>query len=146
MTQFHYRLQSVLNVREQLEDDAKNKLAGQVRKLNEEEKRLKTIHGEKDKCFANIVKMSGEGVNVAKLCQYNHYLSSINGRLDQQVQSVNQATQNVDIHREKLIEAAKDKKILETLKEKELQTFLQEQLKKEEKRIDEVLSYKYTVK
>ena len=146
MTHFRYRLQSILNIREQVENNAKNKLAGQVRKLNEEQKTLKTIYGEKDKCFANIVKVSNEGVNVTRLCQYTHYLSSINCRLDQQIENVNKVSQDVDIHREKLIEAAKDKKILETLKEKKLLEFLQEQLKKEEKRIDEVLSYKYTVK
>ena len=42
-----------------------------------------------------------------------------------------------------LLNAMKERKVLEALKEKEMENYFREELKKEQKIIDEIVSYKY---
>lgn len=146
MAKFDYRLQSVLNIKEQLEDEAKSKLARRLKKLDEEQKTLHHIHRTKRECFNNIMKESVDGIQAEKLCQYNRYLSSIDYKLNRQAERVENVSKDVDHQRQRLIEVAKEKKILKSLKEKRWKDFLFQQMKIEEKRIDEVVSYKYANK
>jgi flagellar FliJ protein len=143
MAKFNYRLQSLLNVKNQLEDKTKNELAKQIAKLNEEKEKLESIYNQKDDCFLRITEESIKGTNIHTLKQYGSYLSLINSRLSRQRESVNSAVRDVDIHREKLIEISKEKKMLEMLKDKKLQQHLYNELQKEEKKTEEVVNYRY---
>ena len=146
MSVFRYRLQPILNIKERMEEYEKNKLGQEMRKLDQEEKRLNAIHEKQHHCFNSIVAESSEGVQAHKLQQYQHYLASINHQLGCQIKSVQKASQDVETQRKQLIEAAKEKKMLEILKQKKKDTFIYEQNKQEEKRVDELVSYKYTNK
>ena len=56
---------------------------------------------------------------------------------------VNKAKDFVEEKRLALLEAMKQRKVLEALKEKGKENYFKEELKKEQKMIDEIVSYKY---
>jgi flagellar FliJ protein len=143
MARFNYRLQTILNVKKQMEDKAKNELASNIQVLNKEQQKLQDIVQGRDSCYRRVVQESKEGLDVQRLIQYSRYLNAMNIQLNSQYESVNRASMNVDIHREKLVSVAKEKKMLETLKDKKMQEHKYNELKEEEKRVDEVVSYKY---
>jgi len=144
MPKFTYKLQSVLNLRKQVENAAKNDLAVQLKKLSNAQKQLHMVLTEQEEGFNRLSDEYKEGIQVTRLRQYNYYFNNVAERVKQQKESVKKASKDVDISREKLIKASKEKKILETLREKKYDEFLREQLKAEEKVTDEVVSYRYT--
>lgn len=142
MAKFSFRLQSVLNVKLQREDNLKNELGKAIQRLEEEKARL----AELEKSLGDTVAEFNEKAKkttVHKLIEFNEYLSLLNSRIKQQKENVNCAALNVDKIREELLKAVKERKILEKLKEKKHDEFLLEQKKLEQQTNDEIVSYKH---
>jgi len=143
---FKFKLQPLLNIKTQMEDTLKNELAKAIRCLEEEKGFLKNFKEEQKKCMSTISSESSNGVTVERLRSYNAYISFLKEKIQNQTKRVKSAQEIVDNYREKVIEASKEKKMLETLKDKQYGEYLKEQEKSEQKRVDEVISYKESIK
>jgi flagellar FliJ protein len=143
MAKFRFKLQAVLNIKEQTEDNLKNELGKALRKLEKEKEILKGIENERDKYIERFNVQSGKGIVVEKLKEYTIYISHLRNRMERQKDNINLAHKNVDNYREQLVKVVQERKILEKLKEKKYQEFLKEQLMEEQKLADEMVSYKY---
>ncbi len=142
MAKFVFKLQPMLNIKKQMEDSIKTKLGEAIQVLEAEKIILEELKNQKKKCMSEVsTKVSG-GVTIDKLRNYNAYISFIKQKIINQSERVKSAGQIVDKYREELIEAVKERKMLETLKEKQYSEYLKEEHKKEQKLIDEVISYK----
>lgn len=146
MASFKFKLQSLLNIKTQMEDTLKNQLAKAVRYLEEEKSALKNLKEEQKKCMSDISSESSNGVTVERLRNYNSYISFLKEKILNQTKRVKSAQEIVDNYRDELIQASKEKKVLETLKDKQYSEYLKEQEKIEQKRVDELISYKETTK
>ena len=144
MSKFNFKLQSVLDLKIQMEDNKKNEFGSAVKKLENEKKLLENIKLEKEE---NINAFSNELKNKAKvwtLRQINGYISLLEQKIEVQKENVNKASDIVDKKREELLEAVKERKIMDKLKEKEYCLFLKQELKEEQKIIDEIISFKHS--
>ncbi len=142
MAKFIFKLQSILNIRIQQEDSKKNELGKAIQLLEVERKKLDGLEyllEETVKRFNEKTKKS----TVHELIEYNEYLSLLNSRIKTQKENVNNAALYVDKVREELIQAVKERKILEKLKEKKHDEYLIEQKKLEQKTNDEIISYNH---
>jgi flagellar protein FliJ len=143
MQKFGFRLESVLNLKSQLEDNAKNSLARATREL---ESQLDCLEGLKNVNEGSMNSLNAEvdvGIPVYRIMVYNSYLSYLKNKIIDQKENVNIAEQDVDINRESLIKAMQERKILEKLKEKKYQEYQKEQNKVEQLLIDELNSFKF---
>ncbi len=146
MPSFHFRLQAILNIKNQLEKSIKNELGIAIQKLELQKQILVEIRidiaGQEEECR----KESSAGVVLAKLKQRMEYISALHQKELTQQERVNEEMKNVDKIRERLVEIMKEKKILEKLREKELTLFRQEQEKAGQALADELVSYREFVK
>ncbi|NTV90596.1 MAG: flagellar export protein FliJ [Clostridiales bacterium] len=142
MAKFTFQLQTVLNIKNQQEDNLKNELGKAVQKLEKEKAELHRLNFAKDRMIMEFNEKSRK-TTVEKLKEYNAYISLLGTRIKRQKENVNKASQNVDKVREELIQAVKERKILEKLKEKKYEEYLVEANREELKVNDEVVSYKY---
>ncbi|HHW47837.1 MAG TPA: flagellar export protein FliJ [Clostridiaceae bacterium] len=143
MAKFFFKLQPLLNVKQQMEDNLKNELGKALRQLEKEKAILAGIKEEKCQCIAEFNEKAGKGISVKTLIDYNTYISYLSERIHFQKEKVKLANDNVDKIREELLRIVKEKEILEKLKEKKFEEFLKEQLREEQKINDEIVSYKY---
>jgi len=144
MAKFNFKLQSVLDLKIQMEDNKKNEFGSAVQKLEYEKKVLENIKHEKEK---NIDVFGNELKNKAKVStirQINNYICLLGQKIEVQKENVNKASDIVDKKREELLEAVKERKIMDKLKEKEYCLFLKQELKEEQKIIDEIISFKHS--
>ncbi len=141
MAKFHFRLQSVLNVKTQQEDNLKNELGKAIQKLEAEKRILSSLERASLELTAEFNEKARKST-VHKLIEYNGYLSLLTSKIKLQKENVNQAALNVDKVREELVKAVKERKILDRFKEKRLEEFRLEQNKLEQKTNDEIVSYK----
>lgn len=143
MAKFNFRLQSVLNVKNQQEDNLKNELGKAVQKLEAEKHKLRRLEGE----LSDLVHEFNEKTKkttVHALIEFNEYMSLLNSKIKLQKENVNKAVKNVDKVREELVKAVKERQILDKYKEKKLEEYLQEQKRLEQLTNDEIVSYKHT--
>lgn len=146
MAKFKFRLQTLLNLKEQLEKNAKNELGAAIKKLEEEKSRLRQIDNEIDLCSAEFRDACKGSIVPEKIKEIKRYLEYLDKKRKNQVLAVKREQENVDKIREKLVEIMKERKVLENLKDKDFQEFLAEEDKKERQLVDELVSYKEAVK
>jgi len=142
MAKFNFRLQPVLNVKTQQENNLKNELGKAVQKLEAEKSKLEQLEISLSKLMDEFNEKTKKST-VCKLIEFNEYMSLITSRIKTQKENVNCAANNVDKIRGELVKAIKERKILDKLKEKKKEEYLLEQKKIEQKTNDEIASYNH---
>jgi flagellar protein FliJ len=142
MAKFNFKLQTLLNVKSQQEDNIKNELGKSIQKLENEKTELRRLEMEMEANISEFNKKSRK-TTVEKLIHFNGYISFLNTKIKHQKENVNYASQNVDKVREELIKIDKEREILDRLKEKKYEIFLKELLKEEQRLNDEIVSFKH---
>ncbi|NLK86685.1 MAG: flagellar export protein FliJ [Clostridiaceae bacterium] len=142
MARFIFKLQSVLNLKQQQEESKKNELGKAIQMLEAERSKLSELE---DSMTASVKEFNEKTkkATVHKLIEFNEYISLLNSKIKSQKDNVNNAAQYVDKVREELLKAVKERKILEKLKEKKYEEYLMEQKKLEQKTNDEIVSYNH---
>ncbi len=142
MAKFVFKLQPVLNIKKQIEDSLKIQLGKAVQALEAEKELLRELESEKKRCMAEVGAEVSGGVKADKLKNYNAYISFIKQKISRQCEMVKSAQEIVDKYREELTDMMKERKMLEKLREKQYEEYLKEVKKKEQKDIDEIVSYR----
>ncbi|HHW23183.1 MAG TPA: flagellar export protein FliJ [Clostridiaceae bacterium] len=146
MAAFKFRLQSFLRLKEQLEKNAKNELGAAVMKLEEEKARLRAIEDNIDLTMGDFRKACQGIIQPEKIKELKAFLEYLHTERERQEVNVKRQQENVDKIREKLVEIMKERKVLENLREKEYLQFLKEEERKEQQRVDELVSFKEAAK
>ncbi|MCI5937647.1 MAG: flagellar export protein FliJ [Eubacterium sp.] len=143
MARFRFSMENLLNMKEKLEEQEKNNYSQANMRLQqaEEELRLTQIrYDEKQQILRGKMRAA---LNVQEIRQMEQGLKVLGEYEKQQIKMVEQRQRELNLAREKLYEARKERKTFEKLKEKAFQLFLEEENKKEQKEIDELVSYRY---
>lgn len=142
MAKFSFRLQSVLNIKTQQEDNLKNELGKAIQRLEIEKLKLARLESELEDLVAEFNEKAKKAT-VHKLIEFNEYLSHLTSKIKLQKENVNCAAMNVDKVREELVKAVKERKILDKFKERKKDEYLQDLKRLEQKTNDEIVSYNH---
>ena len=143
MAKFIFKMQSLLSIKEKLEDKSKTEYGKALNKLEEEKNILLSLENKKQENIAMLKQSIETGVRPNHIDNINKYISFIDKKIQEQQENINKAEEIVEEKRLELLEAMKQRKVLEALKEKEKENYFKEELNKEQKIIDEIVSYKY---
>lgn len=145
MARFIFSMQNILNMKEKLEDQAKNEFAHANLRLQEAiaervalEQRL---DAEKQKLQQDI----SAALDIGKIRQRENAVEILRMYVRQQTLVVLQREKEVEVAREHLNEAMKERKTFEKLREKAFDAFLEEEKQREQKEVDELVSYRYGI-
>ena len=141
MAKFIFKLQTLLKVKIQMEDNLKNDLGKAIQKLEEEKAKLRRLEFEKSRYIMEFNEKSRK-TTVNNLIKFNNYISFLAVKILNQKENINLASRNVDKIREELIKIVKEREILDKLKEKKYGVFQKELLKDEQRLNDEIVSFK----
>ena len=142
MARFKFRLQSVLSIKEKVEDLKKNEFGKAVMALAEAQRVKADMETARENCIEDFRRGIDVGIDPAAFARYNHYIEKMKWLIKRQEQVVAEAEAFVEIKRQELVEAMRDKKTLETLRDNDFEEFLVEEKKQEQKIVDEIVSYK----
>ncbi|MCR5509718.1 MAG: flagellar export protein FliJ [Lachnospiraceae bacterium] len=143
MAVFRYRLQNILNIKEQLKTQAEMEFGFAQAKLNEEEERLRLLKERREGYIEEGRRMRMEVLDVRKLAENERSVKAMDEFVEGQRENVRLAERAVEAARAKLTEAMKEVKIQEKLREQAFEAFLEEQKVAEAKEVDELVSYRY---
>lgn len=143
MAKFRYRMQSILNIKYQLETQAKIEVGRAQMRLNEEQEKLQMLIDRKETYIEEGRRMREEALHVNDLRDNRNAVLIMDELIAVQEFEVRKAEEAVEKARAKLTEIMQERKMHEKLKEKALLQFLDEEKAAEAKVVDELTSYTY---
>jgi flagellar protein FliJ len=141
LSQFKFRLQRVLEVREKEEDEKKNRFAEITKKLQEEHKRLDSLHSDMEEVKTRKNKLASQNIKVDQLLSYSYYMENLKQNIEKQHNIVEKSEKEMENARVELLEAAKDKQVLEKIKDKNFEDYKYGLKREEDKMTDQFVSY-----
>lgn len=140
---FNFKFQSILDLKTRLEDQKKSKYGEANEELKRQKDKMQVLLEERDYQYENMRDKGKTGLTPKELITYNNYIERLKRSIEIQKVVVYRAQKAVEQARLELVEAAKQRKMFETLKEKKLEEYWEEYYKKEQAQLDEIVSYKY---
>ncbi|OON94084.1 MAG: flagellar export protein FliJ [Candidatus Epulonipiscioides saccharophilum] len=138
-----FRLESILSLKENIEQVKQKELADAFAKKQAILIRQQSYIDAKDHLNQTIKDSLNGSITPQELIINTRYI----GVLDTQIQNIQVEITNVDaeieVKRLALVEAMKERKILDNLKEMQLEEFRKEELLEDQKLTDEVVGYRY---
>lgn len=116
MAGYSFKLEKVLNYKEKLENIKKAEYGDINRRLNNEEEKLLNYNNYKQSLVTEKNQIT-KNINVGHLKLYNDYLQDISNMIENQEKVVIEIKKDLEIAKEELLIAMKEKKSFEKLKE-----------------------------
>ncbi|MBE5865601.1 MAG: flagellar export protein FliJ [Lachnospiraceae bacterium] len=143
MAKFRYKLQNILNIKQKLEDQAKQDFSTARMQLDEEEEKLEALIERRCEYEEQARKLRKGALNIRDLEENKNAILTMNDFVSAQRVEVDKAARRLEKARIRMTEAMQERKTQETLREKAFEEFLQEENRAESKVIDELTSYTY---
>lgn len=143
MAKFVYRMQSILNIKEKMEEQAKQAFAAANHQLMVEEERLERLRKRRIQYLEEGAALRQQVLDPLKLQENVSALDYIKEAIIEQKIRVRKAEEAVERARQVLQEYMIERKTHEQLKEAAFEEFKEELAKEESKEVDELVSYVY---
>ena len=141
MAVFRYKMQGILDIKEKLEDKAKQEFAEANMRLEAEKQKLSELQKRRDYYMMEGVKLRMELIDVRKVRENKMAVLQMDEFIREQRKEVNKAAAAVEKARAALQEVMQERKAHEKLKENAFQDFLKEEQAAESRAIDELTTY-----
>ena len=133
-----FRLQQVLNLRRELEKVRKQELAAARNEFDTATKRLRNEEEKAEKLSRELEEKETAGIMALELQLYAEFSRKQSSDIKAQREVVTDLDHKVTEKRENLLSAAKEKKVLETFKDKTIAAQQQERAARERTFLDEI--------
>ena len=143
MAKFKYRMQSILEVKKKLEEQAKNEFAAARAVLNEEEEKLEQLKKRKEAYEDEGRALREDTLNIMDIIENKEALLRMDEFIADQQLNVKRAEDRMEEARLALQTAMQESKTQDKLREKAFEQFMKDENARESKEIDELVSYTY---
>ena len=143
MAKFIFRFDSFLTIKEKIEEQKKQAYGKAVQQLEADREILRSLEQKQRGVIDRLKQIISEGVSPKEIERHNTFISHLKILILTQKETIEISKKIAEEKREELVESMKELKMYETLKEKDLETFKEEQKIIEGKIVDEVVSYKF---
>ena len=143
MAKFLYKLQNILSIKVSLETQSKTAYAEASNKLDIEETNLNNLLQKRLGYEEQCRQLSKAILDIPSIQRCNRAMDITKELIKKQIVTVKVAEKNLDLARNRLNNAMKERKTYEKLKENSFEVFKQEINMEEKKEIDELVSFNY---
>lgn len=143
MKKFRYNMESILQIKRKLEDQAKIAYGNMRLKLTQEEEKLEELKQKKGAYEEEMKLLRSDRLDILKIKQCEQAIEVMKMNIKQQITVVKNAAHRLEIARIRLNEAMVERKTQEKLKEKAFEEYLLEFDSEERKEVDELNSFHY---
>ena len=140
---FKFKLASVLSLKEKVEESKKRELG--VATLYKERllhEKLQLIK-KKEEALQGVKSHNSQFVDLQSMRAFNTYYTYIEHAIETKNKEVQVAQKKIEEKREALLDAVKERKILDNLKEIQNEVFMEEEKREEQRILDDIVTYKY---
>ena len=146
MPRFEFRLDRYLSVKEQIEDQKEIEYAAALRKVEEEKARLAELEQARVQTVEDLRKSVSKRISPMEIRRYNNTIERLKHMIVVQTERLEMAKMHAEDKRLELVEAMKERKAIETVKENAYEEFVKQEDRITRRTTDELTSYKYATK
>lgn len=146
MKKFVFTLQAVYGIALGNEKQQKALLKKAEEKLRALNAELMALYEAREEAHRRCALEMQQGTGATRLNQYSAYLESLEEAIEKKKQSIREAEKERERIIAALVEARKEVKTLENLKERQYEEYLEEVKREEEQAIGDVVSYQVAAK
>ena len=143
MAKFLYKLQNILSIKVSLETQSKTAYAEASNKLDIEETNLNNLLKKRLEYEEQCRQLSKAILDIPSIQRCNRAMDITKELIKKQIVTVKVAEKNLDLARNRLNNAMKERKTYEKLKENSFEVFMKDLNSEEKKEIDELVSFNY---
>jgi flagellar FliJ protein len=140
---FVFKLQQVLDHRKNIEEIALREFSDAIEKLNAERMTMNALTEKEELLISQWKELAGRAAKISDFSLYIEYIKCVQQYLHNQTAIVNKAEKEAQQKRESLLDIVKERKILETLKEKRRLAYEAGIAEQERKTLDEIAILKF---
>ena len=144
MGRFSFRLQPLLNIKEQIEEQKEIEYGRALRKLEEERTIMAKMLSQRDELIQAFRASLSDMINPADIRGYNNCLERLKQMIKEQRRRIEAAEVFAEKKRKELMEAMKQRKMMESVRETRLTDHMLNEKLTEQKQVDELVSYQYS--
>jgi len=133
-----FSLQQVLNYRKEMERQRHREFVEARQALVSAQARLSREIERSDQILRELMEKQGEGIDASELSLYNSFREHQKQVISEQRETVDLLDREVEQRRTLLVEASKEKKVLEKYRDRTMEILRQEMMIKERKFLDEI--------
>lgn len=138
MPRFQFRLQRVLNLKEQKEQAIKEELAWLKKKEWEKQQEIQSMKETLRGCEEALLKKEEEPFYIHDILFYLAYREKLCNEIKREEEKLQNLQKEIEDTRERLIAASKEKRVLQRLRERRWLQYVEECEKEEQGILDEV--------
>ena len=143
---FQFKFEPILNYRKQIEDTCQQELARSKKKWEKEREKLEKYYELWEKCIEEWRRIQKDSVSVLEVDLYQKYMVRLKREVREQTERVKSCFKKMEKKRDELLNARKDKKIMEKLEEYHFVEYNKDMSKREKKFLDEVATQRFNLK
>lgn len=143
MQKFRYSMQSLLVIKQKLEDQAKAAYGAAKLRLSEEQEKLLLLIQQKENYLNEKSEVLSKRLDVPKLNLLQNAVETMDGKIERQKANIRRAEAAVSAAEARLLDAMTERKTQEKLRENAFEQYRQELNAEEQKEIDERTSFLY---
>jgi len=133
-----FKLQSVLNYRQSLEDQAQQILTASLQRQKDLEEQLTVQQQVLSSADSELKQRQQEGMGIAEIDLYESQIGHCHRTIKELRQRLQRLEQRIRKEREELLHAARERQVLEKLKDKQEAAYRQELSRQERVMLDEI--------
>lgn len=133
-----FNLQQILDLRREMERQRHREFTAAREALQAAEDRLSREKERSDRILRELFQRQGGGIEASEFSLYATFSQNQRQVVTEQMETVRQLGQELDARRRQLLEASREKKVLEKLRERRLDDLKRELARKERKLLDEL--------
>jgi flagellar FliJ protein len=135
---FTFKLESVLNYRKILEDQAQQVLAESLQEQQRLERQSVQLTKRLHAVDQDLKKQQQHGMGIAELILYEDQIEHCRKQLHQLETRLLRLQKTIEAQRQELLQASMERQVMEKLKEKKKVEYLREELQEETAMLDEI--------
>ena len=139
MAKFQFKLQTLLNHRQRIEEQRQSELAQAYRQLEQQQGVIEGLRGRLDYYQGQYEVRPGGSIDINQRALLHNYICRTVEEISKQETVLADIRAAVEAKRANLEAALKDRKVLEKLKERDLRTYAQDLMRREQLSLDEIV-------
>jgi flagellar FliJ protein len=143
MRRFRFKLQAVLDQRKAREDRLLAELGELRREESAEVARLAMLTGQLEQSCEAMSEAYARSAPANELALRDEHLEALRDDVRLQELTLQTVRERVEAKRQEVVEAVKDRRLIETLRDKQEQTYVLEMARAEQRMLDDMASVRY---
>ncbi len=136
---FQFRLQRLLEIREHKEKLIKNELGkARSKKVKELNKKMRAVNNINKSLKSMKNEEKNKVLSISRIMQYQNYFKKLKVDMENQDKIISIIDEEINMINNKLVEARKNKKVLERLKERKMKKYVYEVGREEQNFFDDI--------